>query len=255
MPTPTVIKQFQYSDSINRRYWDNRYFFDNFVTAPVVSGVTTPGAPTGTAGNLNALMTGFSQLQWNVIGTQTILAPTLDAFGLNLAQDATAGDGLELHTGVSALNPFQYTIGTDAAFYIRGQFKVNDASGANPLIIGFRKLAAFDATLANYTDFASIGIVGTANPNTIQIQTQIATGGVVATNTTQTVADAATVMFELYVSSTGVVTYKINGSAPTVTAAYTFANGTVVIPFARFVQAADVAEQASTNYLEWGFQS
>ena len=256
MPTPTVIKQYQYSDSINRRYWDNRYFFDNFVTAPVVSGVTTPGAPTGTAGDLNALITGYSQFQWNVIGTQTILAPTLDAFGLNLVQDAAAaGDGLELSTGVSSLNPFQYTIGTDAAFFLRGQFKVQDASGTNPLIIGFRKLAAFDATLANYTDFASIGIVGTANPNTIKIQTQIATGGVVATDTTQTFADGATVMFEIYVSSTGVVTYKINGAAPTVTAAYTFANGTIVVPFVRFVQAADLTTQASCNYLECGFQS
>ena len=28
MPTPTVIAQYRYSDSINRRYWDNKYFFD-----------------------------------------------------------------------------------------------------------------------------------------------------------------------------------------------------------------------------------
>lgn len=255
MPTPTVINQWRYSDAISRRYWDTQYFFDNFATAPVYSGITTPGAPTGTAGNLNSLITGNSEFQWNVIGTQTILAPTLDAFGLNLVQDVTASDGIELGTGNTSLNAFQYTIGTSAAFSLKGQFKVEDASGTGTLIIGFRKLDAFNATLANYTDFATIGIQGTLNPNKIQIQTQIATGGVTTTDTTQTAADASTTMFEVKVSSTGVVTYAINGAAPTVTAAYTFANGTIVVPFVRFVQAADLTTQASCNYLECGFQS
>lgn len=256
MPTPTVINQYPYFSSINRRYWDNRYFFDNFSTMPTYQGNTGTGLPTGTAGDLNNLHTGYTQLQWNVLGTQTIVAPTWDStFGLNLVQDATTGDGMELSLGFSAIAPFQYTVGTDAAFFLRGQFKVQDASGTNPLIIGFRKLAAFNATLASYTDFASLGIVGTADPNAIKIQTQIATGGVVATDTTQTFADGATVMFEIYVSSTGVVTYKINGAAPTVTAAYTFANGTILVPFVRFAQATDLTTLAGINYIEGGFQS
>jgi hypothetical protein len=66
------------------------------------------------------------------------------------------------------------------------------ASGVNPLIIGLRKAQAFNATLSTYTDFVSIGVVGTANPNTIKLQTQIATGGVVTTDTTQTWADNET---------------------------------------------------------------
>jgi hypothetical protein len=257
MPTPTVIKQWQYSDAIQRSLWDSKYFFDNFAVDPVFSGVTSPGAPTGTAGNANALFSGNTQYRWYVIGTQTILAPALDTsgFGLNLVQDNTAADGLELTVGNPLYSPMAFTIGTDAAFFIQAVFKMEDASGTNPLIIGFRKAAAFDATLANYTDFVSIGVVGVANPNTIQIQTQLNTAGVVTTNTTQTIADATVLHLKVMVSSAGVVTYQVNYAAPTVTAAFTFDSGDVVVPFIRFTEAADVTTYASCNYLECGFQS
>ena len=123
------------------------------------------------------------------------------------------------------------------------------------MIIGIRKAQAFDATLSNYTDFVSIGIVGTSNPNKVEIQTQLNTGGVVTTDTTQTVAHGATIQFKILVSSTGVVTYQYNYAAPNVTAAFTFDTGDVVIPFIRFTEAADITTQAATNYLEMGYQS
>ncbi len=254
MPTPSVISQYQYSQAINRRYWDSSYWFDNFKVNPVTSAVGG-GAATGVAGDRNVLMTQFGQYEWNVIGTQTILAPSLDSFGLNLVQDNAAGDGIELCMGQTALSPCAKTIGSDAAFFFQAVFKIEDASGANPLIIGLRKVQAFNATLANYTDFVSIGIVGTANPNTLQIQTQLNTGGVVTTNTTQTVADNATIQLKIKVSSTGVVTYEYNYGAPVVVAAFTFDTGDVVIPFIRFIEATDIDTQTSMNFLEYGFQS
>ena len=262
MPTPTVIKQWQYSDAINRRQWDSRYLYDSFTIDPVVSGVTSPGAPTGTAGHANALNSGTTMYRWYVIGTQTILAPVLDTagLGLNLVQDAAAaGDGLELCVGNPLYSPMAFTIVTDAAFFIQASFIMQDASGTNPLIIGFRRAAApaFNATLANYTDFATIGIVGTADPNTVQIQTQLNTLGVTTTNTTQTVADATRVQFKVSVSAAGVVTYQVNYAAPTAlpAAIFTFDTGDVVIPFVRFTEAADLTTYASCNLLECGFQS
>lgn len=254
MPTPTVISQYQYPQAINRRQWDNKYLFDNLAVNPVTSKVGG-GAATGTAGDNNVLFTQFGQYEWNVIGTQTILAPKLDTFGLNLVQDNTAGDGIELCAGQTALCPYAFTIGSDAAFFLQAVFKVEDVSGTNPLIIGFRKAQAFDATLANYTDFAMIGIVGTSNPNTIQTLTQVNTGGVTTTDTTQTIADATQFQLKVMVSSTGVVTYQYNYATPTVVAAFTFDTGDVVIPFIRFTEAADVTTYASCNYLECGFQS
>jgi hypothetical protein len=220
-----------------------------------VTSAVGGGAATGAAGDSNVLFTAFGQYEWNVIGTQTILAPKLDAFGLNLVQDNTAGDGIELNAGITALSPMAFTINQDAAFFLQAVFKVQDVSGTNPLIIGFRKVQAFDATLANYTDFATIGIVGTANPNTIKIQTQVNTGGVVTTDTTQTVADGSTTQLKIKVSATGVVTYELNYQTPTVVAAFQFDSGDIVIPFIRFTEAADITTQASINYLECGFQS
>ena len=252
--TPQNVNQYNYYDAVARKYWDRKYFFDTFCFNPVTSKVGG-GAATGTAGDNNVLGSGQAIYEWFVIGTQTILAPKIDAFGLNLAsQDATAGDGIELCQGIQALSPSSFVIGTDAAFYMQTEFKVEDASGCNPLIVGLRKAAAFDATLANYTDFVSIGIVGTANPNTIKIQTQIATGGVVTTDTTQTWADAATHRLGIYVSAAGVVTYQVDNAAPTATAAYTFANALTVIPFVRFTQAADLSTQASCDWYEVGYQ-
>lgn len=254
MPTPTVIKQFQYSDAINRRYWDDRYVFDDFQVQPITAKVGG-GAATGTAGDNNVLYTQFGAYEYNVIGTQTILAPSLDTFGLNLVQDATSGDGIEMCMGQTALAPYGFTIGSDAAFFIEMVFKVEDASGTNPLIIGFRKAQAFNATLSNYTDFATIGIVGTSNPNKIQTQTQKNTAGVTTTDTTNTAADGATIQLKVKVDASGNVTYEYNYGEPTTVAAFQFDSGDFVVPFWRFTEAADVTTQASTNFLQIGFQS
>lgn len=254
MPTPTVIKQYQYSDAINRRYWDSRYGFDAFTVNPI-SAAAGGGAATGVAGDKNVLFTQFGQYEYNVIGTQTILAPKLGTTGLNLVQDATAGDGIEITVGQTALSPAAFTVGTDAAFFCQAIFTPNDASGVNPLILGFRKVQAFNATLSSYTDFASIGVVGTSNPNLVKLQTQVNTGGVTTTDTTQTVADNAVTQLKIKVSAAGVVTYELNYGAPTVVAAFTFDTGDVVIPFIRFVQAADVAETVDQTWFEYGFQS
>jgi hypothetical protein len=253
MPTPTVIQQYQYPQAINRRVWDQKYLFDNFQVQPISAHVAG-GAALGTTGANNVLYTANAQYEWNVLGTQTILAPSLDTFGLNLVQDAAvATDGMEMCIGQTALSPFAFTIGSDAAFFMTFVFKVEDASGTNPGIIGFRKVQAFNATLSSYTDFVAIGIVGTAA--NLEIETQLNSGGVTTTDTTQTVADGAVTALTINVDSSGVVTYQINYAGPVVTAAFTFDSGDVVIPFIRFEQAADITTQFSTNYLEIGYQS
>lgn len=252
MPTPTVIKQYNYSDAINRRYWDQKYWFDNFQVNPI-SAKVGGGAATGTAGDLNVLYTAFGQYEYNIIGTQTTLAPVIDAFGLNLTMTGTAGQGIELSMGQTALSPMAFTINEDAAFFFQVDVKVQDVSGSNPLIIGFRKVQAFNATLSNYTDFVSIGIVGTAGH--IQLQTQLNTGGVTTTDTTQIAVDGAVMQLKIKISSTGVVTYEYNYAEPTVVAAFTFDANDIVIPFLRFTEAADVTTEAAINYLECGFQS
>lgn len=254
MPTPTVINKYRFSDVINRRYWDEKYLFDNFQVQPI-SAAVGGGAATGVAGDNNVLFTQFGTYEWNVIGTQTILAPKLDTFGLNLVQDNTNGDGIELCAGRTSLCPYGFTVGEEAAFFIQFKAKVQDASGCNPYGIGFVKAQAFQATLTDYTDFAFIGIVGTSNPNKIQTITNLNSAGAVTTDTTDTVADGAEFQLQINVDSSGNVTYKYNYEEPTVVAAFQFDSGDYVVPFIRFVEAADITTQAATNYLEVGFQS
>ena len=261
MPTPSVINQYQYSAAINRRYWDQKYMTDSFQVQPVTSKVGG-GAATGTAGDNNVLFTAFGQYEWNVIGTQTILAPALDAFGLNLVQDVTAGDGIELSMGVQAIAPFAFLANGTAstsnpnpspAFGIFMNIKVATVAGGNPLIVGFRSLGAFNATLTAYANYAAIGLVGGAGD--IQTVTQLASGGQVTTDTTQNGVNGAEHAFAVLVDASGNVTYRYNYAAPTVTVAYRFPADTTVVPFIRFVEGASTTTQASVNRLSVGFQS
>ncbi len=254
MPTPTVINKYRYSDVINRRYWD-KYFFTDMSVNPIIS-LLGGGAAAGAAAETDVLTDGKSTFeQFNIVGN-TNIGPKIDstAFGWNLAANAVSTNGVEYNTGTTALNNFSFVIDTSGnttnAFFLRGQFKIATVAGCT-LSMGFRKLSANNATLANYTDFASIANVA----GDISIQTQIATGGVVTTDTTQNATNATMVQLEVDVSATGVVTYKINGQAPTVTAAYQFANGLTVIPFIRVIQNATTTAYAACNYWECGFQS
>lgn len=256
MPTPTVINKYRYSDVINRRYWD-KYFFDNFSVNPANVKVGG-GAAAGGSAETDVMITNKNAFEYfNIVGN-TNLGPSLDgSFGLNLAADATSTHGVEYNTGVTPQNNFTFLIdnsgNTTPAFFVRAQFQVATVAGVNPLLLGFRKLAANNATLASYTDFAAIGIVGTAGH--LETQTQLATAGVISTDSTQLAVNATMFQITVLVDSFGNVTYQINGKSPTVSVAYQFANGLTVMPFIRIIQDATTTATASCNYFECGYQS
>ncbi len=254
MPTPSVINKYRYSDVINRRYWD-KYFFSSMSNNPLVTAVGG-GAAAGASAELDVFADDKSRFEQFVIVGNTNLGPKIDstAFGLNLAPDATSTHGVEINTGSTALNNFSFLIDTSGltqnAFFLKGQFKVATVAGCT-LEMGFRKVQANNATLASYTDFAAIGSIA----GEIETQTQIATAGVITTDTTQAVANAT--MFEIcvLVDAFGRVTYQLNGVAPTTTVAYQFANGLTVMPFLRIIQNVTTSAYAACNYFECGYQS
>lgn len=253
MPTPTVINKYRYSDVINRRYWD-KYFFSNMSVNPVISKLGG-GAAAGAGAETDIFTDSKSIFEYfNIVGN-TNLGPSLDgSFGLNLAPDATSTHGVEYGTGVTPQNNFSFLIDTSGnttpAFFIKGQFKIATIAGCT-ILLGFRKLAAYNATLSSYTDFAAIGGIA----GEFETQTQLATGGVITTDTTQAGVNATQFEIAMFVDAFGNVTYEINGAEPTVTVAYQFANGITVIPFLRIVQNVTTTATASCNYLECGFQS
>ena len=257
MPTPTVINKWRYSDAINRRYWDNKYFFDGMQSNPA-NVLLGGGAAAGAASETDVMISPTNNFEYfNIVGNANI-GPKLDGtFGLNLAADAVSTHGVEYNKGTSVLNPFGFTIdttgATQPAFFVKAQFKVATVAGASQCIVGFRKVEANNATFTSYTDLACIGIVGTAGK--FQTVTNLASAGDVTTDTTQVATNATMFQVTVLVDALGNVTYQINGQPPTVVAAYQFANGLNVMPFIRVTQSVTTTATASCNYWECGYQS
>lgn len=251
MPTPAKVEQYQYHDAINRRYWDDKYGYETFKQNPVYCN-KAGGAATGTAGDENILMTPENAFEYHVLGTQTIVAPTITANGLDMgSMDQTANDGLELNHGILSSQIPSFTIGTDAAFFLRVRFSIADVSGTDDCAIGFRKVEANQANLDDYADMASLNAIAGA----ITIETILASAATVSTDTTDAWADTETHELQVNVSAAGVVTYLIDGVAPTTTAAYTFTDGLNVMPFFYFLQDTDIAGAVPVMVWEWGYQA
>lgn len=176
---------------------------------------------------------------FNVLGLgQTILGPAISALGVDISQDQTNDEGVE-YSGPLTGGGQVFTVGTDPAFYLSVKVRIEDVSGADPFIIGFRKQEAARADFNDYDEGVWIGIVGTAGD--IKINTILNNAATVVTDTTQDAVDATSITFKVSVSAAGVVTYQINGAAPTTTAAFTFDTGEVLIPSIYFLHGIDIA--------------
>ena len=249
MPTPAKIAQYQYKDSINRRYWDEKYIFENFKQNPVYSN-KAGGAATGTAGDENILILPTTAFEYHVLGTQTIVAPTVNANGLDLgSMDQTANDGLELNHGILSSQIPSFTVGTDAAFFLRARFNIEDVSGTDDCAIGFRKVEANQANIDDYADMAVLNVIS----GDINIETIAGSAATTSTDTTDNWADGETHELEVRVSAAGVVTYLIDGVAPSTTAAYTFTDSLNVMPFFYFLQDTDIAGAVPLMVWECGY--
>jgi hypothetical protein len=222
-----------------------RRMYDKMENNVVATDDAGYGDPTGSTGDVNLLKHLFGEYEYHVKGTgQTILAPVWGATGLNVSQDLTNNEGVEYTNGITALSRFSFTVGTDSVFF-KLKIKITDVSGSDQLIMGFRKQEAYQADWNDYDELVSIGNVS----GDIKLGTILNNAATVVTDTTDNWADGATKTLEVYVSKAGVVTYKIDGAAPTVTAAFTFDNAEKIIPFFFLLHDTDVAE--STLILEW----
>lgn len=202
----------------------------------------TFAVPAGATGEVDRLyfQEGVSMEQFIIGAGQTILAPDMDANGLLASLDLMVAEGVEYNFGAARLNSrHAFTIGTSPAFFFQLRFRINDMDGADPYIFGFRKSEANNATWENYTDFAAIGMNAVTTATQIVTATELNSGGTTITNTTDLWGgDGTTNTLTVLVSAAGVVTYLINGAAPTVPAAFTFDNGDVVVPFIRIEHSA-----------------
>ncbi len=218
-----------------------------FTQSPVMStAANTGGVPTGATGDVNimSLQEGIIMEQFIIGAGQTIIAPRMDGTGLSCALDLVITEGVEYNFGAARTNSrHAFTIGTSAAFFFEVQFNIEDMSACNPFVIGFRKSEANNATFADYTDYGTIGMNSGTSATEIVIMDELNSGGQTITNTTDVWGgDGTANTLRVLVSSAGVVTYTINGAAPSATNALTFDNADVVVPFMHFVQSGDLSE-------------
>ena len=230
----------------------------NFDSWPAMNGkVLADGttfahaAPTGAAGDENIMVFPEGALEWHVLGTQTILAPHLVATGLQVNQDQTANDGIEICGGILACNKSTFVVGTDPAFYGKLSFSIADVSGTDECAFGFRKVEAYQAAIADYTDLAYLSVVS----GDIKIGTCLNNAAAITVvDTTNNWADAASHTLEVYVSDAGVVTFKIDGIAPATTTTFTFDSGDRVVPFFYMLNDTDLAGDVIFTHFECGPQ-
>ena len=227
---------------------DRQHTYEVFDANPVTCAVGG-GAASDTAQTANAMLFPETAFEYAAIGTQTLTAPVLTATGLDIGMDQTNNDGVEITQGITAKSRRAFTIGTSPAFFVRLKFKIEDVSGSDQFGVGFRKTQAYQAAIASYTDKAFIGSVS----GDIKINTLLNNAGGVITDTTQDWADGETHTLKVIVSAAGVVTYQIDGAAPTATAAFTFDNGDIVVPFIWMINDSDVVGTAELIEYECGY--
>jgi hypothetical protein len=218
--------------------------YETFDAQPVTSKVAG-GAATGTAGDRNVMQLGPTMFEYTILGTQTILAPSLTSVGLDVSMDQTDNDGVEINHGITAKQRHSYIIGTDGPFFFRVKFKIADVSGTDDCAIGFRKVEACRANIDDYLDMAVLNVIS----GNITIETIDDNAATTVTDTTNDWADGETHTLQVNVSAAGVVTYEIDGAAPVVTAAFTFDNADTVMPFFYFLHSSDVA--GLVELIEW----
>lgn len=206
---------------------------ESFNVDPILqSNANTGAAPTGATGDYNIMycQNGVTMTQFILGAGQTIIAPRLEDDGLLISLDLANSEGAEYYFGHTTRSRHAFTIGTDAAFFVEATFKVADCGTSDPLWLGFRKLGAPDGDYTNYTDAAFIGLRDTTGADTIVIGDNLNGAGYTYTDTTDDWLDGETHTLRVNVAEDGVVTYLIDGAAPTATHALTFDDTDVVIP-------------------------
>lgn len=230
---------------------DQLLITDPFSTAPF-----TPNAATGGI-NLIDMPTG-TKIGYFVLGAGQTLVPAIVANGLDIGGDQAADEGFELFSHMLGAQGRPFIVGRDPGFYMRVKLLIADASGTDELLVGFRRPGVSQTAFGSYADYAALGINSSANPAAIYTLTGN-DGTDVATDTTQTLADARAITFEVSVSSAGLVTYRHDAATagslaqPTAVAAFTFDDGDPLVPFIRMINHTDIAGEVAVQSYEVGY--
>ena len=219
-------------------------FFDSGFTYATLTGLSVIPT-TALAENTINFGDGFA-MSFTPLVTATAAANAMPIYdstngGMNLANDAASGKGMEVSAPLSTFSAKQFIVG-QGEFSLYARVYIDDVSGTSPLLFGFRKKEAYTATPGNYTDFAALGIISpTGTTEFIKTYTNLASAGATTTTSTATFADTETHDLEVRVNGSGKVSWFVDGVQINVSTSFTFAANTVLIPYYYEKQSSDVA--------------
>jgi hypothetical protein len=235
---------------------DNRYIYEPCTAVPLVSAADQADGTILAAGTTARGFRGSTpSSSWtgSPCGTtQTLAGPFRTTDGWAMAGDLTNNDIMEYGPAGYTLAdcPQSFVVGSDEACFFRCKFKVADVSGSDLTVMGFRKQEAANGTFTSYTDYAVIGHVS----GDIVIKTELNSGGTTTVDTTQNWADGETHTLVVKVSAAGVVTFEVDGAAPTVTTTFTFDTGDRIVPVFYILHDATSPGQITWREVEVGPQ-
>jgi hypothetical protein len=244
--------------SIKLQAKEQNTFVGKFTNIPTMSA-STGGVAAVTINTYNV----WAEPQWSAAFEQynttvsSAIAPTMSGTagqGLNIDTiNGAASKTIEITEGNTVNSKNAFVVGTSPAFFVQAGFNINTLANVTDLYVGFRKVQTYQATVpAGYTDYATIGVHSTAGH--IQLQTQAASGGNTVTDTTNLATAGTNFTLQVNVSAAGVVTYLINGAAPTVTAAYTLTGALTVVPYIVYSTPAGGHTEVDLVSYQCGFQ-
>lgn len=194
-------------------------------------------APAGTANALGWILSPYGSLNHTNIGTQTIVAPVLDATGLLIDQDDTANDGAHYSANQQTIGVQEFIVGKQE-FSVVGRIVFADILNSH-FMIGFRKKAAYTADWNDYTDLASIGIRVSGALGAVATEGILNNAATVENVAGGVLVNAVSVQFIVKVAISGAVTCYVNGvNVPVYSAGTTaliFDADDVMIPFFQHV--------------------
>jgi hypothetical protein len=214
-----------------------------FGTPPVILDYEHPTAQLvdGAAGDqtIHSYADGLQVTFFPIVG-QAIDKPAAATTGMDYAYDQVDNDGFQIVMSDSVTKGREgidrFTVGKQA-FTAELEFLITDVSGTDDCAFGFAKVDVHRAAIDDCDEMAVLNVIS----GNITIETVLNNGSTTSTDTTDDWADTAIHRLKVLVAKDGAVTYKIDGVAPSTTAAFSFDAGEVVTPMMYVLQASDLA--------------
>lgn len=188
----------------------------------------------------------------SVNGTVVNTFPYVSASGLELATDADATNGVlgwELTNGILSTSNAAYTIGSfgfNGKIFAEATITIDDVSDSTSMGFGWRKVEAYQAAIASYTDFAVITKDGSEN---IDIDHDLNDSGTAtSTDTGLNWADGESYELRIEVNQDGVCKFFIDDTEYASSTGFTFDSGDTIIPFLHMVNETGDAGVSISNW-------